>query len=126
MRLNWSRKTDVTRDILLSALLEGDLITGTFADITERKWAHDELKRYSEEISDLYDHAPCGYHSLDADGTFLRINDTQLNWLGYRRDDLVGKKKFSDLMTPESRARTLKEITPSSKRGDGSKMWNIN
>ncbi len=96
-------KDGVTRDILLSALLEGDLIRGTLADITERKWAHDELKKYSEEISDLYDHAPCGYHSLDADGTFLRINNTQLNWLGYRRDDLVGKKKFSDLMTPESR-----------------------
>ncbi len=95
-------KDGVTRDIMLSALMEGDLITGTFADITERKWAHDELKKYSEEISDLYDHAPCGYHSLDADGTFLRINNTQLNWLGYSRDDLIGRKKFSDLMTPES------------------------
>ena len=79
-------KDGFTRDILLSAIMESDIITGTLADITERKWAHDELKRYSEEISDLYDHAPCGYHSLDADGTFMRINGTELHWLGYTRD----------------------------------------
>lgn len=96
-------KDSLTRDIMLSAVMEGDIITGTLADITERKWAHDELKRYSEEISDLYAHAPCGYHSLDADGTFMRINGTELNWLGYNRDELIGRKKFGDLMTPESR-----------------------
>ena len=82
---------------------EKEYFVAVFDNITERKWAHDELRRYSEEISDLYDHAPCGYHSLDADGTFMRINGTQLNWLGYTRDELIGKKKFSDLMTPESR-----------------------
>jgi len=69
----------------------------------ERKWAHEELKKYSDEISDLYNNAPCGYHSLDADGTFLRINDTELNWLGYTREEMIGKKRFSDIMTPESR-----------------------
>ena len=36
-----------------------------------------------EEILDLYNHAPCGYHSLDKDGVFVRINDTELTWLGY-------------------------------------------
>ena len=96
-------KDGLRRDIMLSAVMEGDIIIGTLADITERKWAHDELIRYSEEISDLYDHAPCGYHSLDANGIFMRVNGTQLTWLGYTRDELIGKKKFNDLMTPESR-----------------------
>ena len=82
---------------------EKEYFVAVFDNITERKQAHDELRRYSEEIRDLYDNAPCGYHSLDADGTFMRINDTELNWLGSIRDDLVGKKKFSDFMTPESR-----------------------
>lgn len=39
-------------------------------------------QRYLDELNDLYDHAPCGYHSLDKDGLFTRINDTELQWLG--------------------------------------------
>ena len=38
-------------------------------------------------ILDLYNHAPCGYHSLDKDGVFVRINDTELSWLGYTREE---------------------------------------
>ena len=58
----------------------------------------------STEISDLYNNAPCGYHSLDANGTFVRINDTELSWLGYRRDEIVGKVRFPDLLDEEGKA----------------------
>lgn len=70
-------------------------------DITDRERAEEDLRRSADEIADLYNHAPCGYHSLGPDGTFLRVNDTELSWLGYRRDELVGKKRFQDLCTPE-------------------------
>lgn len=50
-----------------------------------------ELRRTSEEIRDLYNRAPCGYHSLDAEGRYLQVNDTELEWLGYRRDELMGR-----------------------------------
>ncbi len=68
----------------------------------ERKYAEDELRSNALEIQDLYDHAPCGYHSLDKEGVFVRINDTELEWLGYQRDEIVGKKRFSDLLTAQS------------------------
>lgn len=71
-------------------------------ELEERKRAQDALRISSEEIHDLYDHAPCGYHSLDADGIFVRINDTELQWLGYWREELIGKKRFSDIITPRS------------------------
>ena len=58
-----------------------------------------ELRCHAEEIKDLYNNAPCGYHSLDKDGTFIQINDTLLNWLGYSRDEIIGKKKLGDLLT---------------------------
>ena len=32
-----------------------------------------------------------------------RVNDTELAWLGYERDELIGKKKFTDFLTAESR-----------------------
>jgi PAS domain S-box-containing protein len=71
-------------------------------DITERKQAELALQEYIHQVEDLYHNAPCGYHSLDAEGTIVRINDTELKWLGYTRDELLNKKKFVELMSPES------------------------
>jgi PAS domain S-box-containing protein len=67
-----------------------------------RQQTEETLQVYAAELEELYNHAPCGYHSLDADGTFIRINDTELKMLGYNREELVDKKKFSDLLTSES------------------------
>jgi two-component system, cell cycle sensor histidine kinase and response regulator CckA len=58
----------------------------------------DELR----ELQQIYDYAPCGYHSLDQHGVFTRINETELAMLGYDRADIIGQKKFSDLLTPAS------------------------
>ena len=77
------------------------VVRGTIEDITERKRAQDALQRSAEEIRDLYNHAPCGYHSLDRDGVFVRINDTELEWLQYSREEVVGKFRFTDLLNPE-------------------------
>jgi PAS domain S-box-containing protein len=71
-------------------------IRGTMQDITERK-------RAAEEIQDLYDHAPCGYDSIDENGEFVRVNETELSWLGYTRGELIGKMKFQDLLTDEGK-----------------------
>jgi two-component system, cell cycle sensor histidine kinase and response regulator CckA len=59
------------------------------------------------ELQQLYDHAPCGYHSLDENGLFIQINQTELIMLGYSRDEIVGCKKFPDLLTPESQKTFL-------------------
>ncbi|WP_310057740.1 sensor domain-containing diguanylate cyclase [Lysobacter niastensis] len=67
---------------------------------TKARRAKAALREAADEMVDLYEHAPCGYHSLDADGVFVRINDTELSWLGYARDEVVGKLTFLDLLTP--------------------------
>ncbi|NNJ12007.1 PAS domain S-box protein [Chloroflexales bacterium ZM16-3] len=59
------------------------------------------VKARTAEIQDLYDHAPAGYHSLDAGGNFLMVNQTELEWLGYTRDELIGRP-IMDVMTAES------------------------
>jgi len=60
------------------------------------------LGKSSKEIMDLYNHAPCGYHSLDINGVFIRINETELRWTGYTEEEVVGKMKLSDFLTPAS------------------------
>ena len=80
-------------------------------EIAERERTEQQLSQSSEELSDLYDNAPCGYHSLDREGVFARINDTELRWLGYARDEVIGKMKFTDLLTPAGR-QTFEETFP--------------
>ncbi|MEW6665062.1 MAG: MASE3 domain-containing protein [Thermodesulfobacteriota bacterium] len=64
--------------------------------------AEEALRKSAEEIHDLYNRAPCGYHSLDSEGVIVRINDTELQWLGYTREEVVGKKRFSDVISERS------------------------
>lgn len=78
------------------------LARGMVEDITERKQAEAALQKSAAEIEDLYNHAPCGYHSIDADGVLVRINDTELKWLQYTPDEVVGKRRLTDFLTPES------------------------
>jgi PAS domain S-box-containing protein len=93
------------RETLLYSPETGELLEylGVIRDISERKNAEETLERYVEEIRDLYNNAPAGYHSLNSDGVFVQINDTELEWLGYSREELLGKLKFTDLLTPDSR-----------------------
>jgi PAS domain S-box-containing protein len=73
--------------------------------------ADEEARRAAEELLDLYNRAPCGYHSLDCHGVFIAINDTELSWLGYSRDELVGQRAFTDVLTADS-ARSFRECFP--------------
>ena len=59
--------------------------------------AFSELLEDSAE--DLYEHAPCGYLSTLLDGQIVKINQTLLEWLGRFREDVVGKRRFADLLT---------------------------
>jgi len=66
------------------------------------------LKKHANQYVDLFNTAPCCYYSLDAEGVFLQINDTGIKLLGYPRDKIVGKMKFADFLTSESKDTFLK------------------
>jgi len=88
----------------LCALLIGGATVILRRDFRLQSEAAAALRRQSDEIKDLYNRAPCGYHSLDDEGRFVAINDTELAWLGYARDEVVGKLRWADLLTPDGRA----------------------
>ena len=74
---------------------------GVTQDITDRKKSEETLRKIAGELDDLYHNAPLGYHSLDSNDTLVRINDRELSWLGYAREEVIGKKKWSDLVIAE-------------------------
>ena len=52
-----------------------------------------------DSTEDLYDNAPCGYLSTLMDGRIAKVNATLLGWLGYTGEQLVGRRRFADLLT---------------------------
>lgn len=52
-----------------------------------------------DSTEELYESAPCGYLSALMDGTIVKINQTLLDWLRLSREEVVGRRHFSDLLT---------------------------
>jgi PAS domain S-box-containing protein len=73
------------------------------SDISDFKQTQSELVEQAKQFEDLYNNAPCGYHSLGPDGVITRINDTELAWLGLTREEVVGKMHVSELMSAKSK-----------------------
>ncbi|MFJ1610925.1 PP2C family protein-serine/threonine phosphatase [Streptomyces sp. NPDC088253] len=52
-----------------------------------------------DSAEELYESAPCGYLSTLMDGTIAKINTTLLGWLGLEKEAVVGRMRFTDLLT---------------------------
>jgi diguanylate cyclase (GGDEF)-like protein/PAS domain S-box-containing protein len=77
-------------------------------DISGQKLLEQQLIASVDQFEDLYNHAPCGYHSLDRNGVFIKINDTELEWLGCERHEVIGKMKMTHFLSSESKALFMK------------------
>ncbi len=53
----------------------------------------------SPEALALLDAAACGLIQTADDGTFLRVNRTFCSWVGRSADELVGRRRFQELLT---------------------------
>ena len=82
-------------------------IIHSVVDVTERVGNERELLKATNEVRDLYNQAPCGYFSVDAGIFIVNINQTLLRWLGYTSEEVIGKLKYEDLLSPTSREAHL-------------------
>jgi len=89
---------------LLALNLAVMFMTFRWAFKSNRQRIHLERKIVdrTHELDDLYNNAPTGYHTLDKNGVIIQINDTELKWLGYSRDEVIGKIQPIQLLTPAS------------------------
>ena len=53
----------------------------------------------SERPERVVDRTPCGLLSTTPDGLVVKVNQTFLDWTGYRREELVGRRRFTSLLT---------------------------
>ncbi|HEX4987084.1 MAG TPA: CHASE3 domain-containing protein [Burkholderiales bacterium] len=106
--------------ILIGTAVSMAMLVGVFImlrrQIENRARAERLAQAAAAEAENLYDKAPCGYHSVDAQGYFVRINDTELNWLGYSREEVIGRLRFVDVVAPECIA-TVRDNFPNLLRG---------
>lgn len=77
------------REVLINATDIHELKTTQQALIELNLTLEERIAERTAQVRDLYDNAPVGYHTLDAWGRFVEVNLTELNWLGYTREDLI-------------------------------------
>jgi diguanylate cyclase (GGDEF)-like protein/PAS domain S-box-containing protein len=71
----------------------GDVVDVVYIakDVTGRKRAEKALRQSEERFRDLYDHAPVGYCEYDIEGRITNVSLTDLEMLGYTREEMVGQ-----------------------------------
>lgn len=79
---------------------DGPDVLAIVHDITERKQTEKALQESENLFRDFFENAPIGFHILGPDRTIIDINDAELEMIGYSREEIVGKKTWSDLVIP--------------------------
>ena len=67
-----------------------EAVAGSTRDITERKRAEERLRRSEADLADFFENATVGLHWVGPDGTILRANRAELEFLGYAEAEYVG------------------------------------
>ncbi len=78
-----------------AAALEGE--------VTGRRDAERTLQMRESELADFLENAAVGIHQVDADGVVLWANNTELEMMGYAREEYVGRR-ITDFYVDPSRA----------------------
>ncbi|MCG8916549.1 SpoIIE family protein phosphatase [Actinokineospora sp. PR83] len=65
-----------------------------------------------DSAEDIYEHAPVGHLSTRPDGLIVKVNTTLLRWLGRTRAELVGNRRFADLLPVGDRIYHETHLSP--------------
>ncbi|MEO7989803.1 MAG: ATP-binding protein [Chryseolinea sp.] len=102
--------------IFIGAILIAVILTIN-GNLKKRIKAEKSLQDAKDDVQDLYDNAPCGYHSLDSRGYFLDMNTTMLKWIGYTKEEVIGKMTFLNIVTQDGVETFKKEFPTFKKQG---------
>ena len=106
------------RDVRLAERV-GAQIAGAIAIaklFAEHTRTEEALRESERKFRDLYDYAPLGYHEYDKEGRITKVNQTDLEMLGYTAEELLGqpiwKLNVGDEIVREQVLAKLSGISP--------------
>src|ERR671917_39116 len=88
----------------------------------------EELRRRERELADFIENASVGLHWVGPEGTILWANQTELDLLGYTRDEYIGHNiaefhvdqlVIEDILARLTRGETLLDYAARLRRTDG-------
>ncbi len=79
--------------------------------------AEKDLRRLRERFENVFNHSSDGMNVVDLDGRYLNVNPAYCRIVGYSKRELIGRKRFSDLTTPEHRSADMRRIRQMAKTG---------
>ena len=62
-----------------------------FQDISAHKNMEEEVRRKSSDLEDFFENSAVGLHIVSGEGIIVRANQAELDLLGYRADEYVGR-----------------------------------
>jgi len=60
----------------------------------------------------IYNHIPCGCLSVDTDGLIMKANDTFIDYIGYRREEVIHHLKIDDVLSSEDLKYINEKVKP--------------
>lgn len=88
------KKNGESIPVLLSAVLEGEVLTGMMMDITERKRAEQQIWMAKEEWEQTFDAIPDIIAVIDDQHVIRRANRALAGRIGIDRDEVIGKSCY--------------------------------
>ena len=88
-------------NVLVSASLNGNVISGMVLDITDRKKVEEALKTSEQNLRLVFNSTHDGIVIHDARGQILEVNDRMLEMYGVPREDALGLSIIDDYSAPD-------------------------
>ena len=89
------------QDYLVKGQMNSTLLVRAIRYAIERKRTEEVLREEEDRLRQLFDEAPVGYHEVDREGRIVRVNQTELEMLGYSVEEMVGKLFWKFMMEEE-------------------------
>ncbi|MHA6287627.1 PAS domain-containing sensor histidine kinase [Maricaulis sp. CAU 1757] len=85
--------------------------SGVMWDIDPAKRFEDAMQVQRQRFEHIYRATPAMMHSIDAEGRIIEVSDYWLNYLGYDRSEVIGRRSV-EFLDDESRERAVKVQLP--------------